>query len=82
MTFDEILRLQQLKVLYGERYVDGNLHFRINFKTAEEKCPELLETLVLSGLNEIEKWSYREGLMAYIITDEGDLVWKRTKRML
>lgn len=82
MDSTQVFKLQELGVFHSPRMVDGSLVFKINFKNAQDKCPELMEVLVLSVLTEIEAYYYKNGYMAYIVQNTGDLQWKRTPKAL
>lgn len=65
------------------KFVDseGNAHFDINFKKAEEFFPQFVEELVLMNLGSFDREVYELGFMAYTILPDGTLHWKPTKKL-
>lgn len=59
----------------------GNLHFHIDFKKVQELFPRFLDYLVRHNLGKVDLELYDEGCIAYFIQNDGQLVWKSTRKL-
>ena len=54
--------------------------FEINFYIVQKEFPSYLELVVENSLNDIERWAYLEGYMAFKVLENGLLEWHVTNR--
>lgn len=59
----------------------GDLHFIINFKIVEKEFPRFMDIMVRDSLGAFDLDLYNQGLIAYLVQDDGQLGWKPTRKL-
>jgi hypothetical protein len=77
-----IVAMRKAGALRVKRLDENNqLHFEINFRIVKEQFPVWLETLVYNSLGVYDQYMYTEGYVAYVVQQDGMLLWKPTRRL-
>lgn len=84
MLPDQILKaMKKAGAIEAERFDgSGQLIAKINFKIIEDHFPSYLERMVRSVLTQEDLEFYDGGYMAYIIEEDGSLLWKPTRKLM
>jgi hypothetical protein len=83
MLREKVIEAMRQRGILTIKYLDkdGNAHFDIDFKKAEEHFPQFIEEMVLLNLGDYDREVYELGYMAYTILPDGTLQWKPTQKL-
>lgn len=82
VPFDVIRSMRDVGGLRIDYFdTSGKLYLEINFKIIQEQFPRWMEEMVLDSLGDIDREVYQLGYMAYIVQDDGSLLWKPTRKL-
>lgn len=82
IPFDVLRAMRNVGGLRIDHFdASGQLYMGIDFKIIQEQFPRWMEEMVLDSLGDIDREVYQLGYMAYIVQDDGSLLWKPTRKL-